>query len=451
MLQMIPIEQIFPHPDNPRKNLGDLSELAASIAESGILQNLTLVRGHMDGTDRIEDGYTIIIGHRRHGAAMEAGLELLPCAVVEMDYKEQITTMLVENMQRSDLTILEEAQGFQMMMDLGEPVEAIAQKSGFSTSTVRRRLKLNELDRDKLIASQSRGGTLEDYMDLYKIHDETVRNKVLEYVGTANFKNALESAVMNEKRVAYVQEALEVVSGFATKVEQRDYGTMDFHGYYDKWTLSKEITIPEDADNVPYYYIQDGERINVYRHSEAGEEDEAKAKERAQREAQKAKHEAREEALQEISARHYKLRSEFVKKVSESVAKTSLEDIMANSNYLIREAYSNTINRDTLIDAIDTQVKIKSEELDIVYSDEAYYNPAHMMLALVYASLDGKKESYWRDGWDTVKGERIIKHKENPKLDQCYTLLKALGYGVSVEEYQMQDGTHELLEGDDDE
>lgn len=119
----IPIRQLYPHPDNPRKELGDLSELAASIKENGVYQNLTVIPGHylnsreyirkcVDGggdaaaaatawTPKAvwsSEDYTIIIGHRRAAAAQQAGLYELPCAIVEMDEREQMQTMMIENM-----------------------------------------------------------------------------------------------------------------------------------------------------------------------------------------------------------------------------------------------------------------------------------------------------------------------------------------------------------------
>lgn len=169
----IPIRQLYPHPDNPRKELGDLTELAASIKENGVYQNLTVIPGHYLGKQEyiarcIADGgdasaaeaawtpkavwssedYTIIIGHRRAAAAQQAGKFELPCSVVDMTEKEQLQTMMVENMQRSDLTVYEQAQGFQMMLDMGDTVERVADRSGFSQSTIRRRIKLLELNHD---------------------------------------------------------------------------------------------------------------------------------------------------------------------------------------------------------------------------------------------------------------------------------------------------------------
>lgn len=75
-----------------------------------------------------------------------------------MDEREQMQTMMIENMQRSDLTVYEQAQGFQMMMDFGQTVEQISDKSGFSQSTIRRRIKLLELVR-QLQESRKRGAT----------------------------------------------------------------------------------------------------------------------------------------------------------------------------------------------------------------------------------------------------------------------------------------------------
>ena len=93
-------------------------------------------------------------------ASKLAGLKEVPSAVIsDMDHKTQVATMLLENMQRVDLTAYEQAQGFQMMLDLGESVVGISEKTGFSESTVHRRMKLLELDQEKLKESASRGAT----------------------------------------------------------------------------------------------------------------------------------------------------------------------------------------------------------------------------------------------------------------------------------------------------
>ena len=118
----IPISQLKPNPDNPRKDLGDLTELTESIKKNGVMQNLTV----MPDTD---GKYLMLIGHRRMAAAQAAGLDELECRIVdEMSRNEQISIMLTENIQRNDLTVLEQAESFQLMLDLGDNVETIAEK-----------------------------------------------------------------------------------------------------------------------------------------------------------------------------------------------------------------------------------------------------------------------------------------------------------------------------------
>ena len=147
----IKVESLYPHPENPRKDLGDVSELAESIKKNGIMQNLTVIAGHYEADKLVDGGYTLIIGHRRCEAAKVAGLTEVPCRIVEnMSEKEQLSTMLEENMQRSDLTVYEQAQGFQMMLDLGETEDSIAEKTGFSKRTIRRRLNIAKLDQNVL-------------------------------------------------------------------------------------------------------------------------------------------------------------------------------------------------------------------------------------------------------------------------------------------------------------
>lgn len=187
MITNIEVTKLLPHPDNPRKNIGDVTELAESIKARGILQNLTVVPA--------ENGlYTVVIGHRRLAAAKQAGLTEVPCAVVDMDYKTQLSTMLLENMQRSDLTVYEQAQGMQMMFDLGVPVAEIVEKTGFAETTVRKRLKIATLPTEQMQRAVERGGTLEDYVQIADIKDEKERRELLKKVGTRDFEFCLTRA-----------------------------------------------------------------------------------------------------------------------------------------------------------------------------------------------------------------------------------------------------------------
>lgn len=173
--------QLEPHPDNPRKDLGDLEELRESIREHGIMQNLTVIP-----TDDTLEHFRILIGHRRF-AASEGILTELPCVMVEgLSDREQIGIMLCENIQRSDLTYIEQARGFQMMLDLGDTVETIADKTGFSEKTIKSRLEINKLDEETLgEASERFQLSIADFMKLSKVKDVEKRNEILESVDSS--------------------------------------------------------------------------------------------------------------------------------------------------------------------------------------------------------------------------------------------------------------------------
>lgn len=140
----VPLDQVRPHPDNPRRNLGDLADLAASIRAQGILEPL-LVEPHADDPDT----YQLIAGHRRLAAAARAGLDTVPVVVrATSSLGPQILAMLTENGQRSDLTAVEEGDAYQLLLDLPEDaltVADIAASTGRSKKAVQDRLKITKL------------------------------------------------------------------------------------------------------------------------------------------------------------------------------------------------------------------------------------------------------------------------------------------------------------------
>jgi ParB family chromosome partitioning protein len=135
--RMIPIDKIRPNPDQPRKFIGDVSELSASIREKGVLEPL-LVRY----VPR-EDTYYIISGERRYHASQAAGLHELPCIEKIADDAETLELALIENLQRKDLTPFEEADGLQRLADHFEYThDDIAKKIGRARSSVTESMSL---------------------------------------------------------------------------------------------------------------------------------------------------------------------------------------------------------------------------------------------------------------------------------------------------------------------
>ena len=141
--RMIPIDKIRPNPDQPRKLIGDISELAASIREKGVLEPL-LVRY----VPR-EDTYYIISGERRYHASQAAGLHELPCIEKIADDAETLELALIENLQRKDLTPFEEADGLQRLADHFDYThDDIAKKIGRARSSVTESMSLRVIPHD---------------------------------------------------------------------------------------------------------------------------------------------------------------------------------------------------------------------------------------------------------------------------------------------------------------
>ena len=138
--RMIPVDQIRPSPEQPRKALGDLRELTESVKQKGVLQPL-LVRF----VPR-EDCYYIISGERRYHASRAAGLREVPCIEKVADDAETLELALIENMQRKDLTPFEEADGLQRLSTEFEYThEDMAVKIGRSRSSVTETLSLRNI------------------------------------------------------------------------------------------------------------------------------------------------------------------------------------------------------------------------------------------------------------------------------------------------------------------
>ena len=456
----IPLTRLEPHPDNPRKSLGDLDELTASIAQNGILQNLTVVPmiGNISGTWDGES-YRVIIGHRRLAAAKLAGVTELPCVVTEMTQSEQIMTMLMENMQRADLTVYEQAQSFQMMLDLGETVESIAENSGFSTSTVRRRVKLLELDPEGFKKSEARGATLSDYMELDKLTDPERKNVALAAIGTANFANVLKKEQDEEKFVEYMGRQKTAVESFATRIEKGheingEAVPMAYILGCNRWS-QREVEVPEDTDTGTYYYtINDtATEIALYKRTEPAAEDGAAAietEEQRQRRERREANDRRTKQIKEIGQRHFALRIEFVR--SFSAVKKHLPTIlhMAADAVIGNGSWRDSVDQNILEAILDEELPEDAEELELkeALDESMSIRPEKTLLAVAYSKLDSEHRNYY--GTDWTNGMYQCRYEQDDELDRLYQHLTALGYQMSDEEKAMQNGTHELLKDEPD-
>ncbi|MDD5800088.1 MAG: ParB/RepB/Spo0J family partition protein [Coriobacteriales bacterium] len=138
----LPVDQIHPNPDQPRKHFDEdaLNELADSIRQNGLLQPI-LVRKDRDGCE-------IVAGERRYQAARRAGLQSVPVTIRDISDEDVLKLALIENLQRTDLNPMEAARGYQLLMEQNgltqEELASILSKSRSAVANAMRLLALPE-------------------------------------------------------------------------------------------------------------------------------------------------------------------------------------------------------------------------------------------------------------------------------------------------------------------
>lgn len=437
----LPVDKLVPHPDNPRKDLGDVTELAASIKAKGVLQNLTVVEAG-------DDTYRIVIGHRRHAAAKLAGLAELPCVIADMTPQEQFETMMVENVQRSDLTVYEQAEGFQMMLDMGGSVEEVAKKTGFSETTVRRRVSLLKLDKGEFQKAETRGATMTDYLKLNAIQDTDRRNKVLKTIGTPDFNYSLKSAIEDQEFAAKFAEALKFVQE-ADWIKEKTNEDISYYGpwsaarYFDKHNQDP-ITLPKDTDTATYiYYVEGNYRISIYRKIPAGERSTVdNLKDRCRDQANQIAKE-----LGSITRMHREMREEFMLQFSTfNNAQMDIEAFAAKA--LLAYSYG-TISNIELLSKISGVPIVKKGNLEVLDADiwnKMLHNwPQKALLSATYARLEKAGNAYHNTQYYDKMGFSVPKHEKCEILDLLYEGLVSLGYEMCEDELLMQSGKHPLF------
>ena len=442
----IPIYNIHPHPDNPRKDIGDITELTESVKMDGIMQNLTVV------PNKDRDGeYTLVIGHRRCAAARAAGLTELPCIISDMDYKKQVSTMLVENIQRSDLTVIEQADGFQMMIDLGDSIEDVVEKTGFSEATVRRRLKIAELDRKETIKAYERGGTLADFAALEKIKKKSDKKELLKLIGTRDFdytlKRILKEQIVNENKKPF--EKLVKKYGIKQAPSNASWSNeykiskteIDLATKYEKFD---EGLLPKDYSKKQYYYyITYSDIVQFYTHHKKETKKAAVKKSEQEIEAEKALAE-----LNKKSKLAYECRRDFVLSLKNNTnSPKDWKEICFNAlierSLFFSESY---VEKRDIFKALEIEFNPDYYNDEIFRENIQKYRtkrneaPAGASILIVYILLDDSQSQRYFENYVFLNKP---KYRNNKKLDYIYEFLGRLGYQMSDEELALQNGTDE--------
>lgn len=459
----IPIRDIHPHPKNPRKNLGDLEELTESIKKNGIMQNLTVIPGFYKKEGKwfnTDAEYTVIIGHRRLEAAKAAGLTEVPCRIYEnLSENDQITTMLEENMQRNDLTIMEQAQSFQLCLDLGESVDTLSEKTGFKKTTIYHRLNIAKLDQDVLKQKEEDEGfqlTLSDLIELEKIESIETRNRILDQARSSNDLRFQAQQAVKEEIIARKEKQWReyLKASLADEGEQ----SMKWSGNYEKLfeqdlRENKEFDPDEVKDliNDETYYVISYGYVTLLQEKQkqneaAGEEDED---EEPDWKKQQSKEKARREKYDAVRIPLREKTKDFVRSiVDEKLKNPSKEDLVEITEILFKfyvEAVTSYNPIDDLIEFMDEDVDTREEDTDEYKKahDRVMQLPAYkMMLILIQNEVNDIRTLNWQGEYMPENG-RI--------LQKFYYILERWDWNTTKEEMELINGTADYYMEDEDE
>ena len=457
------VRSLHPHPKNPRKDLGDLTELTDSIKKNGIMQNLTVIPGFykMDGKFfNTDPEYTVIIGHRRLEAAKAAGLTEVPCRIYEnLPENDQIATMLEENMQRNDLTVYEQAQSFQLMLDLGETVDTLSEKTGFAKSTIYHRLNIAKLDQEylkELEEDDSFQLTLNDLIELEKIEDIEKRDKILKEARSSNdlrFKaqQAAKEEKLNKKEKQW-REYLE--ASLADEGEQ----SMKWSGRYEKifeqdLREDKEFDPEEEVRDLitdeTYYVINYGyvtlleEKTNEADDDDDDDEEESEwEKERREKDAIKEKYNAVRQPLKQKTR-------DFVKSIVEEKLKNpSKEDLIEITETLFKLFIENVDTYNLMDDAIEfmfDDVDTRDESTDEYKKayDKIMQFPAYktMLIDIAVEANEAEPLETWHLEYRPETGKF---------LQRFYYILERWDWNTTKEEMELINGTADYYKREDE-
>ncbi len=229
----VPVHAISPNPHQPRMPLTEdeqLLELAASIQEYGLLQPLLVA---LDGEGEDNQRYHLIAGERRWRAAQLAGLERVPVVIRDATPQLMLEMALVENLQRTDLNALEEAQGYLMLMEEYQLTqEQVAERVGRNRATVANSIRLLQLPPE----------VREALITMPKVFTEGHARAVLQISGDAERVNAMHQIIAQRMSVRGAEELARRYNEAALRLTPDRRGARVRQQSYETRVLEEEFT-----------------------------------------------------------------------------------------------------------------------------------------------------------------------------------------------------------------
>lgn len=442
MIQEIELSKLRNHPMNVRRTYADIDELADSIKKNGVMQNLTVIPD-----PEKEGSYLVVIGNRRLLAAQKAGLQTVPCQITEMDQKTVAETMLLENMQRNDLSIVDQAYGFQLCLDLGDTAADIAEKTGLSKQTVKHRIEIAKLDEESLerrFHEENFQMTLKDLDVLSKVKSIDKRNEILNSAyNSAEMRRLAEKAVRDQNRQEAAEKILKELKLdikpapkkiadqiWSDKIEE--VASFDLDGHYNpkyNETEKKKVEKAAAGQKQLYSFIS-YQTLRIIRKA-----DKQAGKKGAETISPKEKREKEIKAFcRQMEKDRNKFIDEIIKGKHSNGNRQMLRD-MVDCLFKVDASCSNiSLMRDQ---AGDSYWKMSAEERAELKARIKETSPLYRCLMAIRTALKGVDTIDWRAVYDKETADKLV---------ALYAILSDYGFALTEEELQMLNGTHPLYQ-----
>lgn len=355
-------------------------------------------------------------------------------------------------MQRSDLTAYEQAQGFQMMMDLGYTEEEISEKTGFSRTTVNRRLKMAELDKDTFQQAVGKQITMDDLDRLGQLESVKERNALLKEYGENNFEWKLSRAIKVQKAAKMRGKAHQALQDAKVqKVPEKDRHML-YGGAYeklyqqtcelDKWDGKRNFIPKADGE---LFYTENDTDIDFY----------VKKKKQKAEPVKKTKEEIEAARRRELAwttvdrcaATSAELRQKYARGMT-----VSPKNAMRMLQWALVAAFSCMMKYDTPTNTLRKELEIEGyviPDMIVEMQRKIMDMPQSKWPELILMMFEGDWRGQKGRPPEFVCGSRswdMPRFDHNVKMELCYTWLTEFGYKMSTEEIDMMAGTHSVFQ-----
>ena len=353
--------------------------------------------------------------------------------------------MLLENMQRSDLTIYEQAQGIQMVLDLGETEDSLAEKTGFSKSTIRHRSNIAKLDQKVLQEKEQDEGfqlTLKDLYELEKIPDIKTRDKILKEASNSNNLASRAKSCVEEMRRKENEKKIKALlkkKGIAAAPKGAENEM-----YTNKWETVKTFDLSEEPPKKMDFGDEDANKlfwIVYWRDLKVIKKRVKVKKELTPAEIEQKEKDKRKRQLRAMQKEMAAQREDFIKLVAEKKLVPEKPDFDRINKQLFRlmlscDSWMNISAAYRFLSGIEETWKLSDEEKEKLDKEFAALPLYQQLFIYANKAVSDKDVSEWNASYHKGNGKILMGFEE---------ILEEFGFSYNDDSFKkVGDGTHEL-------